>query len=142
MPAAGVAIADNLFVELGNCSVYTYQATQPSFIFGYRHRHHRNKGWTLLWHARRIHIRRLWHRRALATAPAHTTRKPILLLRLSGLLLLREAERQFSGLLFHEPPRSSRVCLSLLYSLTHASEVNICWRNCQVSPCSKWANQL
>ena len=36
-------IDGNLFVELGNCSVCTYQATQPSFIFGYRHRHHRSR---------------------------------------------------------------------------------------------------
>ena len=28
-------------VGLSNCSVCTYQATQPSLIFGYRHRHHR-----------------------------------------------------------------------------------------------------
>lgn len=115
----------------------TYQAIQLGLIFGYRHRYHRNKGWTLLRHARRIHIRQLWHRRALAAPPSHTTRKPILLLRLSRLLLLREAQRQFSGLLFQEPPRSSRFSLSLLYSLVQASEVNICWRNCQVSPCSK-----
>jgi len=26
---------------LGKSSVFTYQATQPSFIFGYRYRHHR-----------------------------------------------------------------------------------------------------
>ncbi len=32
MPDAG-----NLFVELSNCSVYTYQATQLSLIFGYHH---------------------------------------------------------------------------------------------------------
>ncbi|WP_306426881.1 hypothetical protein [Nostoc sp. CHAB 5836] len=32
---------ESAIVELGNCSVYTYQATQPSLIFGYRHRHHR-----------------------------------------------------------------------------------------------------
>ena len=36
-------------------------------------------------------------------------RKPILLFRFSELLLLRLAERQFSGLLFHEPPRNTRV---------------------------------
>ena len=38
----------------------------------------------------------------------HNTRKPMLLLRLSGLLLLRVAERALSGLLFQEPPRSTR----------------------------------
>ena len=32
----------------------------------------------------------------------------MLLLRLSGLLLLRLAERQFSALLFQEPPRKTR----------------------------------
>ena len=39
--------------------------------------------------------------------PRHT-RKPMLLLRLSGGLLLRLAARQFLGLLFHDPPRSTR----------------------------------
>ena len=33
----------------------------------------------------------------------------MLLLRLSGLLLLREAERQFLGLLIQEPPRSQPI---------------------------------
>ncbi len=32
-----------LFIELSNCSANAYQATQLSLIFGYRHRHHRNK---------------------------------------------------------------------------------------------------
>jgi hypothetical protein len=41
-----------------------------------------------------------------------TTRKPALLLRLSGVLLLRKAERLFCPLLFHEPPRKTR-CHSL-----------------------------
>ena len=41
-------------------------------------------------------------------AGVRTTRNPLLLFRLSGVLLLRFAERQFSGLLFHEPPRSTR----------------------------------
>ena len=35
-------------------------------------------------------------------------RKPLLLLRLSGVFLLRLAERRFVGLLFQEPPRSTR----------------------------------
>ena len=39
----------------------------------------------------------------------HNTRKPILSLRLSGLLLLRADERALSALLFHEPPRSTRA---------------------------------
>jgi hypothetical protein len=37
-----------------------------------------------------------------------TTRNPMLLFRLSGTFLLRCAERQFLGLLFHEPPRRTR----------------------------------
>lgn len=37
-----------------------------------------------------------------------TTRKPILLLRLSGWLLLRFDARRLSGLLFQEPPRNTR----------------------------------
>jgi len=39
--------------------------------------------------------------------PEHNTRKPTLLLRLSGLFLLRLAERAFSGLLIQDPPRST-----------------------------------
>lgn len=39
----------------------------------------------------------------------HSTRKPILLLRLSGLLLLRAAERALAASLFHDPPRSTRA---------------------------------
>ncbi len=35
-------------------------------------------------------------------------RKPLLLFRLSGLFLLRFAERTLLGLLFHEPPRNTR----------------------------------
>ena len=99
-------------------------------------------GWTLRLHPRQIPTCRLSRWRDFPTA--QTTRKPILLLMLSRsalLLLLRDAERQFWGLLIQEPPRS-RVRLPLLYSLNHVSEVNICWRSCQVSPCSKWANQL
>ena len=40
---------------------------------------------------------------------SHNTRKPILLLRLSGLLLLRAAERALAASLFHDPPRSTRA---------------------------------
>ena len=36
------------------------------------------------------------------------SRRPLLLLRLSGVFLLRFAERRFAGLLFQEPPRSTR----------------------------------
>jgi len=36
-------------------------------------------------------------------------RKPMLLLRLPGVLLLRLATRQFCGLLFHDPPRMTRL---------------------------------
>ncbi|MEI2768089.1 MAG: hypothetical protein V9E86_06245 [Nitrosomonas sp.] len=39
----------------------------------------------------------------------HNTRKPRLLLRLSGWLLLRADARTLSGLLFQEPPRSTRT---------------------------------
>jgi hypothetical protein len=53
---------------------------------------------------------RLWHGRKCT--PADTaTRKPLLSFRLSGLFLLRLAERQFLGLLFQEPPRSTRRLL-------------------------------
>ena len=39
-----------------------------------------------------------------------TTRKPILLLRLSGLLLLRAEQRAFLELLLNAPPRNTRGC--------------------------------
>lgn len=42
----------------------------------------------------------------------HTGRKPILLLRLSGWLLLRFAARALSGLLFQPPPRNTRGSIS------------------------------
>ena len=38
----------------------------------------------------------------------NTRRKPLLLLRLAGLLLLRLAQRQFCALLFQLPPRNTR----------------------------------
>jgi hypothetical protein len=38
----------------------------------------------------------------------NTRRKPMLLLRLSGLLLLRFADRQLMALLFQLPPRNTR----------------------------------
>lgn len=41
--------------------------------------------------------------------PVLERRKPTLLLRLSGLLLLRLAARTFCGLLFHDPPRNTRL---------------------------------
>lgn len=36
-----------------------------------------------------------------------TTRKPLLLLSISGLFLLRTAAAALSGLLFHDPPRKT-----------------------------------
>lgn len=39
----------------------------------------------------------------------HNTRKPMLLLRLSGVLLLRAAERALSALSFQDPPRTARA---------------------------------
>lgn len=39
------------------------------------------------------------------------TRKPLLLLRLSGWLLLRFAERAFDVLLLNEPPRKTRLLI-------------------------------
>jgi hypothetical protein len=40
----------------------------------------------------------------------HTTRKPMLLLKLSGSFLLRYEQRALFRLLFHEPPRTTRAC--------------------------------
>lgn len=48
------------------------------------------------------------HPALLMSYGTKTRRKPLLLLRLSGLLLLRFATRQFSGLLFQLPPRITR----------------------------------
>ena len=49
-------------------------------------------------------------RRAVGAAGRQTTRKPLLLLRFDGLLLLlRFAERQFCALLFQLPPRFTRL---------------------------------
>ena len=39
---------------------------------------------------------------------SNKTRKPLLLFRLSGVLLLRFAQRTLFGSLFQEPPRSTR----------------------------------
>ena len=51
---------------------------------------------------------RPWRLRKCTPAGNTATRKPLLSFRLSGLFLLRFAERQFLGLLFQEPPRSTR----------------------------------
>lgn len=121
-------------IKADNSSAIAYQATH---LIGFSDTvtNITGIGWTLRLHSRQIPTCQLSHRRVLLTA--HTTRKPTLLLLLSRvLLLLRDAERQFCGLLFQEPPRS-RVRLSLLYSLNQVREANICCFNCQVSPCSR-----
>ena len=48
----------------------------------------------------------------LGLAGALARRNPRLLFRLSGVFLLRLAERTLCGLLFHEPPRFTRWALS------------------------------
>ena len=53
----------------------------------------------------RLHLLR---RRAPLSYGTNTRRKPMLLLRSSGSLLLRFAERQFCALLFQLPPRKTR----------------------------------
>lgn len=57
-------------------------------------------------------------------------RNPILLLRLSGVLLLRFDTRQFCGVLFQEPPRFTRLeplwCLPL-YRLHNQHLTNVCF---------------
>ena len=45
---------------------------------------------------------------SVPTAELRSTRKPLLLFRLSGVFLLRFAERQLSELLFQLPPRFTR----------------------------------
>ena len=59
---------------------------------------------------RAIHLFSGSHPTLLASYGTNTRRKPLLLLRLSGLLLLllRFATRQFPALLFQLPPRSTR----------------------------------
>ena len=47
-------------------------------------------------------------RKHAAAQSVLATRKPMLLLRLSGWFLLRLAERRFCGSLFQEPPRRTR----------------------------------
>ncbi len=88
---------------------------------------------------RRTLIRRSRHRRARATT---TTRNPILLLRLSGVFLLRLAERQLLPLLFHEPPRKTRSGAPRFHPLAKTREEKTSSRNLHVSPCSRCAIQL
>ena len=74
-------------------------------------------------------ICRPFGRRPLAKnrPPGLVRRKPLLLLRLSGLLLLRFAARALFALLFHEPPRNTRLlpgrllCLFSSYCRCHGS---------------------
>ena len=62
----------------------------------------RTRGWLLMLEAC------LQHDRVQSKVGVLARRKPTLLLRLSGWLLLRLAERRLLGLLFHEPPRRTR----------------------------------
>lgn len=50
-------------------------------------------------------------RTAIVAVPVAQLRKPLLLLRLSGWLLLRLAERTFDALLLNEPPRKTRLLI-------------------------------
>ena len=84
----------------------------PIAVYFWMHEASLERVWTLRAHPTNSHPL------VLAVKSAHReddtpnpqlTRKPTLLLRLSRVLLLRLAERQFTGLLFHEPPRSSLV---------------------------------
>ena len=50
----------------------------------------------------------------LRLAGVRDKRKPMFLFLLSGLLLLRYAERQFVAGLFHAPPRSTRIACPLV----------------------------
>jgi hypothetical protein len=55
-----------------------------------------------------INLFRGSHPTLLLSYGTKTRRKPMLLFRLSGVLLLRLADRQFSALLFQLPPRITR----------------------------------
>jgi hypothetical protein len=52
-----------------------------------------------------------------------TTRNPLLLLRLSGVLLFRFAERQLVGLLFQLPPRKTRDVSALPLTKAHSNQI-------------------
>ena len=64
------------------------------------------------------------------------TRNPMFLLRLSDVLWLRLAERQFLGLLFQEPPRFKFVYPVALANHSEGKVASIFWRSFQVLP---WA---
>ena len=69
------------------------------------------------------------------------TRKPLLLFVFVGLFLLRLAERQFLGLLFHEPPRKTRNAPSA-YPLENDTLPNTLLRSPHVSACCACPSQL
>lgn len=69
------------------------------------------------------------------------TRNPTLLLRFSGLFLLRLAERKLCGLLFHEPPRNTRPHVMPYARINTVSENNRVIKPC-VSACRAWPIQL
>ena len=92
------AICDSMNRRTGGIFAQTRLPTPPvllGFAFALRHLRQRTGGCPV----RRM---RLTIRRAKAT------RKPRLLFRLSGLFLLRFADRQFLALLFQLPPRFTR----------------------------------
>ena len=64
--------------------------------------------WTPARRARRVHERHRLGANIEISAGGLERRRPMLLFRLSGVLLLRFAERTFLGLLFHAPPRITR----------------------------------
>ena len=83
-----------------------------------------------------INLFRGSHPTLLLSYGTKTRRKPMLLFRLSGLLLLRLADRQFSELLFQLPPRFTRFepttdALILQWPpwyCTHFFEILLHWR--------------
>jgi len=58
-----------------------------------------------------------------------TTRKPMLLFQLSGLLLLRTAPRALLSLLFHDPPRNTQALSACPFQtpkvFTHNRKLNL-----------------
>ena len=91
----------------------------------------------------------------LTAAEEITTRKPLLLFRLSGVFLFRLAERVFLELLFHEPPRNTRfpripwantrpvgwALLPVWLSLPSHQNTNTTWRaGCREAPDSVTKN--
>ncbi len=89
LPVSGTNPGNGQVVYLPKAQGFEPGASQPMFCLDRR-------PWT---------VRRFWQRKISWES---ATRKPMLLLKLSGLFLLRTAQRALFRLLFQEPPRTTR----------------------------------